>query len=231
MEKQHAFPYKAHLYFFLLYFLSIAALFWFANRNNGFQSGFSLTLLWNCFLSFLPVLFARLAVAGREKKNHIWPLWMFLWIAFWPNTFYLVTDVIHFTGNTLYDELPYQNPVYSTQIQLWVTVILIIAGILYGIINGVTSELILEEHIISPYGNDTRVVFRAICSILGGAGIYIGRFLRFNSWDIFRPAKLWNAIRYPQYRMAFILSFSGAFAVFIFFVLCISKSLVDENTK
>lgn len=188
-------------------------------------------LVWNCFLSLLPVLFAHSAVAGRDKGSHLWQLWVFLWIIFWPNAFYLVTDAAHFTGDSFYQTAPYQSPVYSTQIQLWMKAIIIIAGILYGVMNGVTSELFLEDHMLARCGSGMRIVFRAVCSALGGAAIYIGRFLRLNSWDIFRPMKLMAALRPPQGGWLFLVCFSGAFAIFIFVVISMTKTLVQENTK
>lgn len=230
MQKQHHFTYRVHMFFLLVYFLCSVTLFWNSAKNVGFNFGLAIMLVWNCFLSFLPVLFARHSIACREKQNHLWLLWMVLWIVFWPNTFYMITDVSHFTGNSFYQEIPYQSPVYSTQIQLWIKAIIIVVGILYGVLNGITSEMILEHHIIIWYGKKKQIIFRAVCSILGGIAIYIGRFLRLNSWDIFRPIKILATIRLPQYSWLFSLSFSGVFAILIFIILSVTKPLIQENT-
>lgn len=231
MKERHHFTFRAHILFLFLYLLCSLALFWFSPKDVGFSFGLSLMLVWNCFLSFLPVLFARRAVASRDKGSRLWPLWVFLWIIFWPNAFYLVTDAAHFSGNSFCLARPYQSPIYSTQIQLWVKAIMIITGILYGAINGVTSELFLEGRMTARCGSGKRIAFRAVCSALGGIAIYIGRFLRLNSWDIFRPMKLIAAMCPPQGGWFFSLRFSGAFAVFIFLVLSFAKPLVRENTK
>lgn len=225
------FAYRAHILFFLLYFACSFTLFWCSAKDVGFNFGLSLMLVWNVFLSFLPLLFAHHAVSCRDGQKRIWLLWAFLWLIFWPNTFYMVTDIAHFTGNSFFTAVPYQEPVYSTSIQLWAKGILIVAGILYGVLNGIKSEMIFENRVIDRCGKGKRIFFRAICSILGGAAVYIGRFLRLNSWDIFRPLKIAAAFQGLGHGWRFVSGFIGIFAAFIFIVLSFAKPLAGEDTN
>lgn len=230
MEKRH-FSYRADAAFFLLYFCCGFLLFWYSPKDVGFSFGLFLMLVWNCLLSFLPLLFARHAVSCQNGHKRVWLLWAFLWLIFWPNTFYLVTDVAHFTGNAFYMAVPYQKPVYSTELQLWAKGILIVAGILYGVLNGTRSEMIFENTIAGRNGKGKRAFFRAICSLLGGIAIYIGRFLRLNSWDIFRPLKFAAGFQDLGHDWRFVAGFIGIFAAFIFSVLSFAKSFAEESGK
>ena len=182
-------------------------------------------MAWNCFLAFLPLVFSQCAIVNNNRQKHIWLLWALLWLIFWPNTFYMVTDVAHFTGNSFFQAIPYQSPVYSTNIQLWIKAVIIITGILYGVYNGITSEMVLENGIISKYGKTKQILFRLVCSILCGIAIYIGRFLHLNSWDVFRPAKIVTAFQCPKCGGSFILSFIGVFTAFVFTTLSFARLL------
>jgi uncharacterized membrane protein len=228
MQKKR-FTYKIHTLFFLLYFLSSFLLFWYSPRQVGYNFGLAIILVWNCFLSFLSLVFARHAAISRQRKRNIWILWVFLWIIFWPNTFYIITDVAHFTENSFYKAIPYQESIYSTNIQLWAKGIMIVTGILYGILNGIMSEMIIENHIINDHKRIIKILFRVSCSILGGIGIYIGRFLRFNSWDIFKPWKLISDLQINNWN--FTIDFVIMFTIFIFFTISFIKPLIKESNE
>lgn len=229
MEKQN-FHYAIHAVFFFVYSLCGFGVYWYAAKDVGYSLGLFLMLVWNCSLSFLPLLFARQSLLSRRKQRHIWLLWALLWLLFWPNTFYMATDVAHFTGNSFYTVVPYQQPVYSTNLLLWAKGILIVSGILYGVLNGIKSEMLMEDNEIVPGGKGKRILFRAICSILGGAAIYIGRFLRLNSWDIFKPLKMITAFQRLGHDVGFILEFIAIFAAFIFAALSFSESMMGKDT-
>lgn len=231
MKVQMSF-YWTHIVFFLLYSLCNVILWCFSPH-----SGLFLMLIWNAFLSFLPLLFSRLAVWYRSRMKTLWILWAFLWIVFWPNTFYMVTDVIHLSGDAFsrmvsgISNSESQQIVYSTDILLWSKAVVIVSGILYGVINGINSEMLLEKRMLRHTGTYRYlpILFRILCSILGGAVIYIGRFLRFNSWDIFRPAKILNAFRFSGHSTAFVVEFIGIFSAFILCVLCFAPHFLREN--
>lgn len=229
MEKQ-SFPYRVHAAFFLVYFLCGFGVYWYAAKDVGYSFGLFLMLVWNCFLSFLPLLFARQSLLSRKKRRRIWFLWALLWLLFWPNTFYMATDVAHFTGNSFYTAVPYQQPVYSTNLLLWAKGVLIVSGILYGVLNGIQSEMLMEDNVIVPGRKGKRILFRAICSTLGGVAIYIGRFLRLNSWDVFKPLKMVTAFQRLGHDVSFILGFIAIFAAFIFAVLSFAKFMMGKDT-
>lgn len=223
--------YRVHLAFFLIYAPCSITLFWFGSKDTGYSFGLSVMMVWNCFLSFLPRVFARRAVSFRESRKRVWPVWAFLWLLFWPNTFYMATDVAHFTGNSFYTEIPYQSPVYSSDLLLWAKGFLIVVGILYGVLNGVRSEAVFETGIVCPYGEKKRIAFRAGVSFLGGIGIYLGRFLRLNSWDVFRPVRIADAFWNAGHGWGFAAGFAGLCTVFLFTALSLAEPLAEERPE
>lgn len=227
LEKTH-WDYRAHILFFVLYAACSCTLFWCSPKDVGYSFGLSLMMVWNCFLSFLPLLFARHTVLCRDGGKRIWFLWACLWLVFWPNSFYIVTDVAHFTGNSFLREIPYQGTVYLAKLQLWAKGILIVSAILYGVLNGTKSELLLESRVFTRFGKAKGILFRAACSLLGGAGIYIGRFLRLNSWDILKPMKIVSGFQLAGQGGEFVFGFIGILALFIFAVLSFAKPMAGE---
>ena len=194
------------------------------------------------------IIFRRLLVAFEPtgfqpvviqlaKKKRIWILWAFLWIIFWPNTFYIATDVVHFTGDAFFHVIkgtPYieqTQVVYSKNLLLWSKGIVIVLGILYSIMNGIKSEITFEDIIIIHYGKIRNMLFRVICSVLGGIGIYIGRFLRLNSWNIFNPIKIATNFQLSEYDSAFAYGFIGISSAFIFCILSFAKPFSNRPAQ
>ncbi|MEM7028643.1 MAG: DUF1361 domain-containing protein [Chloroflexota bacterium] len=130
-------------------------------------------LLWNFFLATIPYPCALLAayLHGRFPKR-----WLYLiipstiWLAFLPNAPYLVTDVVHFRT-------------YFFR-SLWHEVISMVALVWTGLFIAIYSIRTMQ-YIIKDYTNTVLSwVFVIIILLLNGLGVYLGRFLRWNSWDL-----------------------------------------------
>lgn len=124
---------------------------------------------WNLFLAIVPILFSR-RLCKQEKLKVKSYVYLAVWLLFFPNAPYIVTDIFH------YVERP--------PIPKWYDLVLVTSaawnGLLLGIVSLMQVEQFLQQHIQKRWTN-----FYIITSImLCGYGIYIGRFLRFNSWDI-----------------------------------------------
>jgi uncharacterized membrane protein len=130
-------------------------------------------LVWNLFLAFLPYAVTEwLWVPARATKNKIILVgFLLLWLLFIPNSFYILTDLFHLDK---FNSAP-----------KWFDLLLIFSfawnGLLLGLVSVRKTELILE--VISGRGFSLFIVL--IVMWLNAFGIYIGRYLRFNSWDIF----------------------------------------------
>ena len=129
-------------------------------------------LVWNLFLAFLPFAITEcLWKFIRDEKNKLTLMaFMLLWLLFVPNSFYILTDLFHL-------EKFHSAP-------KWFDLLLIFSfawnGLVLGILSVRKAELILET--LSGRGYSLLVVF--IVMWLNAFGIYIGRYLRYNSWDI-----------------------------------------------
>ncbi len=124
------------------------------------------SLLWNLILAFLPYIFALAYTTWKGKIR--WISFLF-WIVFLPNSFYILTDFVHLTE---YPEMIYYDIVYIS------------AMAFAGMISGYASmELIHHEWNIHYHKRIAWILMTTIVCI-SMVGVYIGRFLRFNSWDM-----------------------------------------------
>ena len=129
-------------------------------------------LAWNLFLAWIPFVLAVVLYdrhrAGARLRSLV-PLGA-LWLLFLPNAPYILTDFKHL--------LP------SPVVPLWVDVVVIAApawtGMLLGFLSLYLVQSVVREH-VGP-----RVTWAAAVAVLGLAsfGIYLGRVLRWNSWDV-----------------------------------------------
>ena len=140
-----------------------------------------LFLVWNLFLAFVPYAITQwLTVNQRITKNKMKLVAvLFLWLLFIPNSFYILTDLFHLNK---FDTAP-----------KWFDLLLIFSfawnGIMLGIVSIRKTEIILE--IITGRSFSLFIVFTVMW--LNAFGIYIGRYLRFNSWDIVsQPSSLFK---------------------------------------
>lgn len=127
-------------------------------------------LVWNLFLAWLPFVIS----AGFKKMQHKqkWQqaLVFFIWLLFFPNALYIVTDLIHLD--------------LETTVPKWFDAILLFTSCITGLLMAFISLLRVEKYLL--YHFNYRVVKAQIIFILFTAsfGVYLGRFLRWNSWDI-----------------------------------------------
>jgi uncharacterized membrane protein len=157
--------------------LVFARIIWTGNIKYGF-------LIWNLFLAWLPLVFALLAC--DQSRHAAKPNWRFralagVWLLLFPNAPYIFTDLIHLTTHF------YRH--------FWVDMVLILSCALTGLILGFVSLYLMQSLVRQRFGRATSWVFIAAVAGLSGVGIYLGRFLRFNSWDVLlRPVTLYHSL-------------------------------------
>lgn len=131
-----------------------------------------LFLVWNLFLAFIPFAISEwlLTLERFAKRKRKLAIVLFVWLLFIPNSFYILTDLFHLDK---FDSAP-----------KWFDLLLIFSfawnGIVLGIVSIRRTEVILE----SMNGRRFSLFIIFIVMWLNAFGIYIGRYLRFNSWDI-----------------------------------------------
>ena len=126
-------------------------------------------LIWNLTLAWVPFVIAVAAYA-RARRRIDALVWVLLvpWLLFFPNAPYLLTDFIHL------DEGP---------APLWYDALMLSAFAWTGLMLGFGSLYLVQMILRQAFG--ARVAWAGVLGALGLAsvGVYIGRFIRFNSWD------------------------------------------------
>lgn len=141
-------------------------------------------LVWNLFLAWLPLVFALLACDryhGASGRN--WGFWSLAgaWLMFFPNAPYIFTDLIHL--NTRY---------FS---HFWVDLVLILLCAVTGLVLGFLSLYLMQSVVAQMFGRPASWLFISVVAALSGFGICLGRFMRFNSWDVlFKPRQVYHGI-------------------------------------
>jgi len=130
-------------------------------------------LPWNLFLAWLPMLFALATVyLGHRHGWRSWRPWFAAvnWLIFFPNAPYLFTDLIHL------------QPAGGHR--FWMDLLMILLFAWPGFLVGCLSLKTLHAPVAARFGIAAGWFFVASACGLAGIGVYIGRFLRWNSWDI-----------------------------------------------
>jgi uncharacterized membrane protein len=135
-------------------------------------------LLWNLFLAWLPYIFAVIASSlygGTPKSWWLIILFGFLWLLFFPNAPYIVTDFYY---------LDTRPPV-----PLWYDISLIAIFAFIGCFLAIASLRSIHIMIDKLFGRIFGWLFALFALGLASFGVYLGRFGRYNSWDILLEPK------------------------------------------
>lgn len=143
-----------------------------------------LYLLWNIFLAFIPYFISLMLVDFYQKKiNKILLIIIFvLWLLFIPNSHYLITDFIHL-GNVKHAPIIFDA-------------FLLFSSSLVGLFFGLFSLGHIDYILRDKFSIKKTEWIMNFLIILIGFGMYLGRFLRFNSWDFFtNHVSIWLEIK------------------------------------
>lgn len=200
------------LLFYSLYCLSLLLL-----RAKITNSIYLFFLIWNLFLAVIPyAVTTHLLTLDLSKLNKLKTFGLaIVWLAFIPNSFYIITDLVHLVNS--------EDSVF------WLDLIILssyaLIGFAFGILSLLDFETIAKQFITVKKAN---FIIPIIC-FLCGIGIYIGRILRYNSWDIISdPIDLTIDLLEAAISVKSIL-FSLHFGVFIYFSFLIKKNLNTNN--
>lgn len=134
-------------------------------------------IIWNLFLAFIPLALSFWLYRRRTKvRSLLWWVAFVVFLAFLPNAPYLLTDIIHLIRATRMG--------YS----VWIIVLIFIPLHLFAILAGFQAYVIsvmnqssyLKRLGANRFVGWSELATHALCAI----GVYMGRFLRFNSWDL-----------------------------------------------
>lgn len=130
-----------------------------------------LSMVWNLFLAFIPFVLSKWMYNNIQYRSRFaFLVSLAIWLLFIPNAFYIITDLFHLK----------QKP----DCPLWYDLVLLFSFAWNGLMLGIISVNQMEKMFTYIFNKNYQIVFIVPVMFLNSFGVYIGRFLRFNSWDV-----------------------------------------------
>lgn len=189
------------------------------------ETGRHIGLVWNLFLAWIPFILAYFAHLVSWRKTTLYfiiPVIAFLWLIFFPNAPYMLTDLQDLARR-------------SFDAPLWYDVIIVVWASWTGMLLGVISLYLMQDIIIRTFGRTPGWVFVFLISALSSFGIYIGRFVRLNSWDILQnPTEvaqdILGVVIDPSMRLAAFTILYTVFFLFVYLLLYSFSYMLHEQS-
>jgi uncharacterized membrane protein len=166
-------------------------------------------LVWNLLLAWLPFILSGLTFyAHRRRRWGVLLLFAGLWLLFFPNAPYILTDLLHLTPRA--------------PIPLWYDLLLLAAFAWTGIFLALASLATMHAIVRERGGWLGGWLFAGAALALGSLGVYFGRFLRWNSWDVFfQPAAVLSDLGVRLiHPLAHCQAYKVSIPFFIFLFVC-----------
>ena len=204
----------------LLAFLSFSAcaLLFFrmlVERSFGFDF-----LVWNLFLAWVPLLFIKW-ISEIDKRKSLHPLTLLfsliIWLLFFPNAPYIITDLKHLSG------IP-EN-------KIWYDAMMIFTFAVAGLLPGLYSIRIVYRILSTRFHALICWCLIAASMFLSGFGIFLGRYGRWNSWDIVtQPQNLfWGILGSIRNPMAVMHTFAFSFVLLLLYFAFHTFAEINKN--
>jgi 5-methyltetrahydrofolate--homocysteine methyltransferase len=223
LRKIHFFLSRLSLYPLILS-SGLAGIF-FAGRVIYAHNSNYINLLWNLLLAWVPYIFSFLAATLYRFFPKSWwliPLPALVWLVFFPNAPYMVTDFYH---------LALRPPV-----PFWYDIGLIAIFAFAGCFLAIASLRTMHQLVDIFLGKFIGWVFALIVLGLGGLGVYVGRFGRWNSWDLlFHPKSIIKDIGSQLLNPLDNLGFIGFTLMFtaimtVFYLMFVSVNQLEPSS-
>lgn len=193
----------------LLTLLSVMSLLMLAARCLLTRDAFFLLLSWNLFLAWIPLWTANGIRKGLMRGTL--PEWsllpgLALWLLFLPNAPYIITDLFHVR--------------HVSEHTLFFDTMMIFLFALTGLLTGLYSQLQVHRLLRERLGRGPAWGVMLAVIVLTSFGIYLGRYGRWNSWDLVtNPVELLKAVGTSlQNSVAWKLTLSYTFALIVLYV-------------
>ena len=169
-------------------------------------------LIWNLFLAYAPLGLSSLMMhrVSIIEKWHFYPAFA-CWLLLLPNAPYIITDFVH---------LEKQN-----NIPLWFDILLIASFTTCGMLFGLASMKNVYTILSVKFSSAIATTAMAVTCLLSGFGIYLGRFLRYNSWDVLHKPLILitdivhSLVAFDTYRAAWGITIGFGTLLFLLFRL------------
>ncbi len=132
-----------------------------------------LGFVWNLFLAWMP-LWSAITVWQLDRDRAFYRtivVALFLcWLAFFPNAPYMVTDLIHLRPRL--------------GISVWFDLMLVFSFAWNALLVGFVSLRIFQKFVEQRFSKISSWFFVFFALWASSFGVFLGRFLRWNSWDV-----------------------------------------------
>ncbi len=181
-------------------------------------------LVWNLFLAWIPFGIAYFTYITSIRRHWLYvivPVSALLWLIFFPNAPYILTDLQHLSYG-------------SGDVPVWYDVILLIWFSFTGLFLGMVSLFLMQEIVRREFGRWFGWGFVLIVAGLTSIGVYMGRFLRWNSWDVLgnfggMAQFTLHYILHPTTRSLIFASLFSSFFLFVYLILYAFGHLLLER--
>lgn len=138
-------------------------------------------LVWNVFLAIIPYVIT-IYLSDKKKLSKIGFFFIFgLWLAFLPNAPYIITDLFHLSQSA------FKN--------IWIDTLVISTFAITGMLLFYFTLFQMKTLLLTFFSRKKSETIIIVIMFLSAFGVYIGRFLRYNSWEILsQPLKLFSDI-------------------------------------
>lgn len=189
------------------------------------ESGRHIGLIWNLFLAWIPFILSYVAHAVSWRRTAMYfviPVVALLWLIFFPNAPYMLTDLQDLARG-------------AGGAPLWYDVIIVVWCSWTGMLLGIISLSLMHDIVQRLFGRNPGWVFVFGISALSSFGIYIGRFVRLNSWDILQdPGEtamhILGLVIDPSMRLAAFTLLYAVFFIFVYLLLYSFSHLQREQS-
>jgi uncharacterized membrane protein len=138
-------------------------------------------LIWNIFLAWIPFYLSILLTQKEYKSMTLKFLTAFFWIMFYPNAPYIITDFIHLSPYDFYGK---GSMFFNNKLSMWYDFFLITVFVIVGLVLSYKSLKLVYIYCKRKYNKlKAWIVVVTVC-FLSGYAIYLGRFIRVNSWEV-----------------------------------------------
>ena len=200
--------------FFLLNAACAVCIFLVVARVAYSDTGDRRDLIWNLFLAWIPFILAYFAHSILWRQRWLFlmiPIIAVLWLIFFPNAPYMLTDLQDLSRK-------------AAGAPLWYDVIIIVWCSWTAMLLGIVSLYLMQDIVQRTFGRIMGWSFVFVISALSSFGVYIGRFVRLNSWDILQdPAEtameILGILIDPSRRLAAFLTSYTVFFLFVYLLL------------
>jgi uncharacterized membrane protein len=180
--------------------------------------------IWNLFLAWIPFLLAfcvHMLSWRRGVLYFVLPVFIVPWVVFFPNAQYLLTDLEHLN-------------IDSIVAPLWYDVVLLVWFTWTGMLLGVAALNLMQDVVRRTFTRAVGWIFVFVMAGCSSAGVYIGRFIRLNSTDVFQdPAgaagNIWGWLADPsRSSLGFVMLYT-LFFIFVYLILYMFGNMSQDH--